>query len=129
MHYDYSDADDFGRVAVLAYSLEEMAAEKLRGLLFQRVNPSPRDAYDLWYPWTEEQVDWTTVVHIFPRKCTARGISVASLSAAALAEGEAGLHSVWESTLRGLTGTYPPLDEAWAVVEELVSRLSRGGET
>jgi len=42
VHYDYSDADDFGQVVVPACSLEEIAAEKLRGLLFQRVNPSPR---------------------------------------------------------------------------------------
>jgi len=64
VHYDYSDADDFGQFVVPAYSLEEIAAEKLRGLLFQRVNPSPRDAYDLWYLWTKGQVDWTTVVRI-----------------------------------------------------------------
>lgn len=128
VHYDYSDADDFGRVVVLAYSLEEIAAEKLRGLLFQRVNPSPRDVYDLWYLWTGGQVDWTTVVRIFPQKCATRRIAVTSLSTAALAESKAGVRSVWESTLQGLIGTYPPLDEAWAVVEELVSKLSCGGE-
>ena len=128
VHYDYSDADDFGQVVVPAYSLEEIAAEKLRGLLFQRVNPSPRDAYDLWYLWTEGQVDWTTVVRIFPQKCVARGVSVASLSTAALAEREAAVRSVWESTLRGLMGTYPTPEEAWAVVEELASRLFRGEE-
>ena len=64
VHYDYSDADDFGRVIVPAYNLEEMATEKLRGLLFQRVKPSPRDAYDLWYLWTEGQVDRTSVLQI-----------------------------------------------------------------
>lgn len=63
--YDYSDAADFGTVIVPAYSLEEIAAEKLRGLLFQRVNASARDAYDLWYLQTPGDVDWEQVMRIF----------------------------------------------------------------
>ena len=47
---------------------------------------------------------------------------------ARLAEGEAPVPSVWEGTSRALMGTYPALDEAWAVVEELAGRLFRGEE-
>lgn len=36
---------------------------------------------------------------------------------------EAAVRSVWEGTLQGMTGTYPPLDRTWAVVEELAGRL------
>jgi len=36
---------------------------------------------------------------------------------------EAAVRSVWEGTLRGLAGPYPPLDEAWAVVVALAGKL------
>ena len=38
------------------------------------------------------------------------------------------MRSLWEGTLRGLMGTYPPLDRPWDVAEELVGRLFRKGE-
>jgi hypothetical protein len=49
-------------------------------------------------------------------------------NSARLAESEAAMRSVWEGTLRGLIVTYPPLDEAWAVVEELAGRSFLGEE-
>jgi len=120
--YDYSDAADFGTVIVRAYSLEEIAAEKLRGLLFQRVNPSPRDAYDLWYLQTQRGVDWEQVMQIFPQKCASRGIRIKGLLSDVLGQQEAALRSVWGSTLSGLIGTYPPFEEVWGVISELIVR-------
>jgi predicted nucleotidyltransferase component of viral defense system len=125
LFYDYSDMADFGTVIVRAYSLEEVAAEKLRGLLFQRVNPSPRDAYDLWYLWTNGTVDWEQVVSVFPRKCTSRGISIEGLLPDALDRQEAAIRGVWGSTLSGLIGTYPPFEEAWGLISELAAMFSR----
>ena len=29
----------------------------------------------------------------------------------------------WKGALRGLMGMYPPLDEAWAVIEELAQAI------
>jgi len=123
--YDYSDAADFGTVTVRAYGLEEIAAEKLRGLLFQRVNPSPRDAYDLWYLWTHASLDWDQVVQVFPRKCAGRGISVDVSWPDVLEQRASAVHGVWESTLSGLIGTYPPFEEGWHWISQLVDRLSR----
>lgn len=123
MSYSYSDAADFGQVMVRAYSLEEIAAEKLRGLLFQRVNPSPRDAYDLWLLWHSGMVSWDRVIQVFPQKCAHRGISIAPLSADLLREQERAVQAVWQSTLSGLLGDYPPFEEIWPVIGELVARL------
>ena len=125
LFYDYSDMADFGTVIVQAYSLEEIAAEKLRGLLFQRVNPSPRDAYDLWYLWTNEAVDWEQVVSVFPQKCASRGISIEGLLPDVLHRQEAAIRGVWDSTLSGLISTYPSFEEVWDLIGELAARLSR----
>ncbi|MBL7183564.1 MAG: nucleotidyl transferase AbiEii/AbiGii toxin family protein [Anaerolineae bacterium] len=125
LFYDYSDVADFGTVIVRAYSLEEIATEKLRGLLFQRVNPSPRDAYDLWYLWANGAVDWEQVVSVFPQKCASRGIPIEGLLPDVLHRQEAAIRGVWGSTLSGLIGTYPPFEEAWGLISELVARLSR----
>ncbi len=125
LFYDYSDMADFGTVIVRVYSLEEIAAEKLRGLLFQRVNPSPRDAYDLWYLWTNGTVDWEQVVSVFPQKCISRGISIEDPLPDVLHRQEAAIRGVWGSTLRGLIGTYPPFEEAWGLISELAAMLSR----
>jgi len=131
LHYEYSDAADFGTVIVRAYSLEEIAAEKLRGLLFQRVHPSPKDAYDLWYLWTNGVLAWDQVVQVFPQKCAGRGISIeGSLPDVAggvhpLDQREAAVRDVWESTLSGLVGSHPSFEEAWSVISELVARMSR----
>ena len=125
LFYDYSDVADFGKLIVQAYSLEEIAAEKLRGLLFQRVNPSPRDAYDLWYLWTNGAIDWEQVVSVFPQKCASRGIPIEGLLPDALDRQEAAIRGVWESTLSGLIGTYPSFEDAWGLIRELAARLSR----
>ncbi len=72
-----------------AYSLEEIAAEKLRAArqtqskLAARAwaRPRARNFYDLWYlSQQREQVDWTKVSSILPRKSAVRGVSITSLA-------------------------------------------------
>src|SRR6266849_4223006 len=77
----YGEALEFsGR----AYSLEEIAAEKLRAArqtqskLAARAwaRPRARNFYDLWYlSQQREQVDWTKVSSILPRKSAVRRVS------------------------------------------------------
>jgi predicted nucleotidyltransferase component of viral defense system len=68
---------------ILAYSLEEVAAEKLRALLQSRqhvedhgwVRNRPRDLYDLWHLQRDVPIDWYKVRSILPVKARAYDVT------------------------------------------------------
>lgn len=62
---------------MIAYSKEEILAEKMRALLQQQSKwPRPRDLYDLWFILSEkgEVFDWGSLYNLFADKCRARQI-------------------------------------------------------
>jgi predicted nucleotidyltransferase component of viral defense system len=70
----YSDLTEF---AILAYSKEEIVAEKTRALLQQQAKwPRPRDLYDLWFIFCRqrESFDREKLKELFARKCQMRSI-------------------------------------------------------
>ena len=56
-------SDDYSAIAI-AYSLQEIMAEKLRSI-FERTRA--RDIYDVWY--ISKNIDFTQALDIFPGKC------------------------------------------------------------
>lgn len=63
-----------GNFVILTYSIDEILAEKLRTVFYQRCHP--RDVYDLWRLLKEisDYIDIDRLIHVFKKKCQHRGI-------------------------------------------------------
>jgi predicted nucleotidyltransferase component of viral defense system len=99
-----------------AYSLLEIAAEKLRVLLQQQEKwPRPRDLYDLWFILCErsEPMDGTQLQALFERKCEVRGVrpDVSLLTSATLKEWN---RAAWTTQLVPMVKAAPDYDRVWA---------------
>ena len=121
VHYGYSDRRDYGEVLVHVYSLEEIAAEKLRAILYQRVQPSPKDLYDLWVLGQEGEVNWDVVRSIFPQKCRSRGIDPSRPPD--LEARRDAIAGVWRATLGGLLPEVPDFEVCWEAFENLIETM------
>jgi hypothetical protein len=108
----YSDLPPF---PVIAYSKEEILAEKTRALLQQQSKwPRPRDLYDLWFILCRknETFKWETLLSLFAEKCRARNIEPDTklLVSPTLKNANA---RVWESQLQMLMREVPAFEEVW----------------
>ncbi len=111
----YSDREAFSRVRVMAYSLEELMAEKIR-TIFQRIG-RPRDIYDIWY--LSGYVDMGAVLSITDKKFAVKGVSF-------LPERVKGNEEVFRGNwgnLSVLTGDIPDFEEVWGVVMAICHQL------
>jgi len=100
---------------VPAYSLLEIAAEKLRALLQQQDKwPRPRDLYDLWYILCvrSERIVGRELRTLFERKCEVRRIQpdVSGLTAEALKEWNRG---AWKTQLAPMMKAAPDYKRVW----------------
>ena len=108
----YSDLSPF---TMMAYSKEEILAEKTRGLLQQQSKwPRPRDLYDLWFILCHknERYPWEPLLSLFAEKCRARKIEPDTkllVSPTLKSTNE----RVWESQLQMLMREVPPFEEVW----------------
>jgi predicted nucleotidyltransferase component of viral defense system len=108
----YSDLSPF---AVIAYSKEEILAEKTRALLQQQSKwPRPRDLYDLWFIicHKNETFEWETLFALFVEKCRARKIepdTTLLVSETLKSTNE----RAWESQLEMLMREVPDFEEVW----------------
>ena len=108
----YSDLSSF---MVIAYSKEEILAEKMRALLQQQSKwPRSRDLYDLWFILSEkgEVFDWGSLYNLFADKCQARQIEPdpALLVSETLKSTNKG---VWRRQLEMLMREVPDFEEVW----------------
>lgn len=115
---------------VRAYSLHEIAAEKLRAprqtlaKLTARgwVRPRARDYFDLWHLVRLDpgRIDWPSVVAILPRKCAHRDVAIATVGdvfdAGLLEE----VRATWERTLGPFVSELPDVER---VLTETRARL------
>ncbi len=119
--------------SLLAYSLEEVVAEKLRALLQTDARlavrgwsrPRARDYFDLWKILTTfaAEVDPATVRRLLPAKCALREVAytdTASFFTERLIR-EAEKH--WVEALADLVPDLPPIEQVLAELPPLVSRL------
>jgi uncharacterized protein len=109
----YSGLESF---QMTAYSLLEIAAEKLRALLQQQEKwPRPRDLYDLWFILCarSEPMDGTQLHALFERKCEVRGVrpDVSQLTSATLKEWN---RAAWTTQLVPMVKAAPDYDQVWA---------------
>jgi predicted nucleotidyltransferase component of viral defense system len=108
----YSDLSSF---MVIAYSKEEILAEKMRALLQQQSKwPRPRDLYDLWFILSKkgEVFDWGSLYTLFTDKCRVRKIEPdpALLVSETLRSINKG---VWRRQLEILMREVPEFEEVW----------------
>jgi len=101
---------------ITAYSLLEIAAEKLRALLQQQEKwPRPRDLYDLWFILCErsEPIVGTQLHALFELKCAVRDVrpDVSRLTSATLKEWN---REAWITQLAPMMKAAPDYDRVWA---------------
>ena len=109
----YSDLSSF---TVMAYSKEEIIAEKMRALIQQqRKWPRPRDLYDLWFIFSQERevYDWRRLHGLFAEKCRARQIKPdPSLLVSATLKNIN--ERVWRRQLGMLMKEVPRFEDVWS---------------
>lgn len=122
--YSYSDRKEYGEVYVYSYTLEEISSEKLRGLLFQRIQPSAKDLFDICWLIESGKVNWRKVFRVLPEKCEVKGIKFEKLRNG-LDFQKAGISETWESTIRFLYPEAPNFESCWikfmGIIEDFYS--------
>jgi len=118
-------------VWIRTYSLEEIAAEKLRttqqtlAKLTARgwTRPRARDYYDLWHLVREppERIAWSDVAAVLPQKCRHRHVSLSSVDQVFAPELLKEVRAGWDRTLGPFVPALPDLDQ---VLVELRERLT-----
>lgn len=128
---------------VPAYSLEEIAAEKLRTFLqvADRLNRGrsegrpaylhrARDVYDIAMLRRSQAVDWSRVKEILPTKAEARGLAFTSADDFLDERIREAYQRLWQSTVVSVTKELLPFDGAWnelaGAASDMVSRASNG---
>jgi predicted nucleotidyltransferase component of viral defense system len=100
----------------MAYSKEEIIAEKMRALIQQqRKWPRPRDLYDLWFIFSQERevYDWRRLHGLFAEKCRARQIKPdPSLLVSATLKNIN--ERVWRRQLGMLMKEVPRFEDVWS---------------
>jgi predicted nucleotidyltransferase component of viral defense system len=118
----YSDAEE---ASIHVYSLEEIAAEKMRSMLQQiRRVARPRDWYDVWYLLTVADVDWPRTKELFRRKCAFKGVlfeRAEDFFEKTLIEKVAG---AWDRSLAHQLKDVPPFEEVRRELRLLLERLN-----
>jgi len=84
-------SDDY-KAEILAYSLEEIVAEKTRAL-FERTRP--RDLYDVWYLW--DMLNKEKALELLEEKCRFKGVSINTSS---LIARKSDFENAWKVSLR-----------------------------
>ncbi len=102
-------------VLLPAYSLEEIAAEKVRSL-FQRVRP--RDLYDL--AALASRVDATTVHRLADQKMVFKNVTP---SWDRLLERKPDFSAAWLASLQKLMRDVPPFEQCWQVTTDYMVTL------
>jgi uncharacterized protein len=120
---EYTDLPD--DALVRAYSLEEIAVEKLVALTDKARN-EPRDLYDLWYLTRDELVDLRTLIPEIEAKLAFRGRTRDAMTAEIAAK-RARYEKLWTVRLARQMATLPAFEEVFRAVKRRIreARLIR----
>lgn len=120
-------------VTLLAYSLEEIAAEKLRAFLQARqhlrdrgwLRNRPRDLFDLWYLHQQHDhpIDWRYIGRLLPEKAGAYGLSYAGLDDFLDGEVLDGIRKDWRGQLAGFVPNVPSFDQCIGTFRTLLQDI------
>ena len=102
------------KAKVLAYSLKEILAEKVRSL-FQRTRP--RDLYDVWYLLSKYKLSISDVSHIVAKKCKFKSVK---LDFKELIRRRDNFRSAWKSSLKHQLKDLPDFER---VFEEVIGKI------
>lgn len=124
VHHPYPDSLS-PNGSVLAYSLQELLAEKTRAL-YERTRP--RDLYDVVYMLDNRSDEFNLDVcrQIFHEKCSGKKLEPPSHAAFKQAISSAGeLHSEWENMLGHQLPQLPPIESMLDRVDRLLEWVER----
>lgn len=116
-------------VAIAAYHLEEIAAEKLRAFLQSRDHGwprnRPRDLYDLWYLYHQqsESVNWRSVKDLLEGKAAAYGIAFAGPEDLSDERVLAGIQRDWQPQLANFVVDLPSFAECVSTLELAIAAI------
>jgi predicted nucleotidyltransferase component of viral defense system len=114
-------SDDY-KAEILAYSLEEIVAEKTRAL-FERTRP--RDLYDVWYLWN--RINKEKAVELLEEKCRFKGVSIDTSS---LIARKSDFNNAWENSLRHQLKQLPDFDKTFdEVLGGIIKGLEEGNDS
>jgi predicted nucleotidyltransferase component of viral defense system len=114
--HSYEDVPEF---ELVAYSLEEIFAEKLRAL-YQR--SQARDYYDLYRMITEADINDSGIRPAFTRKCKHDGLDI-DLQDGLPSEKREEIRDGWQNTLPDLVADLPEFDSVYETLEDYPDSL------
>jgi len=114
--HSYEDVPEF---ELIAYSLEEIFAEKLRAL-YQR--SQARDYYDIYRMITEVDVDDSVILPAFTRKCEHDGLDI-DLRDGLSGEKRDEIRDGWQNTLPDLVADLPAFTSVYDTLEDYISSI------
>jgi predicted nucleotidyltransferase component of viral defense system len=113
---EYDEYEDLPEnAAIPVYSLNEITAEKVVGLL-DRARNEPRDLYDIWYLTDNRFVDLTELVEAIEQKWRFRGVTTADMREELLRK-EVRLKKLWKMRLSSQMVILPEFDEVYRPVQ------------
>ena len=118
---------------IVAYRLEEVAAEKLRALLQSRqhlddrgwVRNRPRDLYDLWHLWNQQEVpmNWQEISSILPAKAEAYGITYSGPEDLLDRQVLEGIERDWDAQLANFVTDLPSFEHCAEALRAILSEV------
>lgn len=118
----YSDLHEMS-YDLRCYSLQEIAAEKLRSLI-QRT--APRDIYDLWYLFQERGQDILDSAHSFRAKTLFKKLDPTRLLEI-VGSKEKKFESQWNTSLKDQIKDVPEFDGVWRNLQKHIRNLFGSG--
>jgi predicted nucleotidyltransferase component of viral defense system len=117
-YQEYTDLP--GRVALEAYSLDEIAAEKVVALM-DRARNEPRDLYDTWYLVAGDHVNLVGLVEAIEQKWAFRGRRLADVRKEFRAK-EIRYQRLWEPRLSTQMTSLPEFVQVYRTVQRALRR-------
>ena len=113
-------SDDY-KAEIIAYSLEEIVAEKTRAL-FERTRP--RDLYDVWYLWN--MVNKGQVLEILEEKCRFKNVII---NTPTLIDRKSDFDNAWEVSLRHQLKQPPDFNKTFDKILGIIKEFEGENET
>lgn len=113
-------SDDY-KAEIIAYSLEEIVAEKARAL-FERTRP--RDLYDVWYLW--DMVNKEKVLELLEEKCRFKAV-ISNTSS--IIDRKSDFDNAWVVTLRHQLKQLPDFNKTFDKVLGIIKGFGEENET
>jgi len=121
--HSYSDKKDLPGTYIIAYSLEEILAEKLRAFSGQRKYTVSRDIYDIFHLHSAME-ELSKTLAGFEAKCAVKGISLAGIDIESISKRQAEFKENWQNNLEYLVpeNLHIAFDDAWKVSINLLGQ-------